>query len=203
MQARSVLVPGFEVIQTGELMRFRRTIRPKRLAQPGPNEEQVSVIVEAASWAPDHGELTPWRFVLIPHSARHGLGLAFAQALLERDPLASEEQLANARQKATRSPVLMVAICRCNSEDEAQIPAEERLISLGCGIQNMLLMATAMGFGSALTSGKAMRAKALREFLQISPEEEALCFLNFGSVVYRPPERRVPHPSRYFSTLES
>ena len=96
-----------------------------------------------------------------PQAARCALADVFAEALRERDDAASEEQLAQAREKAFRAPLLMLAVVRTGSLN-SEIPPHERLLSAGCAIQNMLLMATAMGFGSALTSGKAMQSVALR-----------------------------------------
>ena len=52
------------------LIQHRQTILPKRLDEPGPDERQLELILQAAAAAPDHGELLPWRFVLIPAAAR-------------------------------------------------------------------------------------------------------------------------------------
>src|SRR5688572_2034448 len=82
------------------LIHARRTVLPKRLASPGPEPAQLERILAAASAAPDHGELVPWRFVVVPHAARPVLATAFADALLERDAAASDDQLAQAREKA-------------------------------------------------------------------------------------------------------
>ncbi|WP_309246822.1 nitroreductase family protein [Ramlibacter montanisoli] len=64
----------------------------------------------AAAAAPDHGELIPWRFVIIPDDARSSLADAFAASLRERDAQATEEQLTQARDKAFRSPLLLLAV---------------------------------------------------------------------------------------------
>ena len=80
------------------LIHGRRTVLPKRLAAPGPDAMQLQRILGAAAAAPDHGELLPWRFVIVPDTARTALADAFAQALRERDGTATEEQLAQARE---------------------------------------------------------------------------------------------------------
>jgi hypothetical protein len=49
-----------------ELIRTRQTVLPKRLLSPGPNPDQLRNILEAAAATPDHGKLTPWRFVIAP-----------------------------------------------------------------------------------------------------------------------------------------
>ncbi|MEN9905373.1 MAG: hypothetical protein RLZZ555_1938, partial [Pseudomonadota bacterium] len=130
--------------QACALLQGRRTTLPKRLTAPGPNAEQRASILGAAATAPDHGQALPWRFVEVPEAQRGRLAQAFARALLERDPLATQTELALAREKADRTPWLLVAICRVRGGNP-DIPAAERLLSAGCAIQNMLLLATALG----------------------------------------------------------
>ncbi|WP_238344077.1 nitroreductase family protein [Ramlibacter lithotrophicus] len=182
------------------LIQHRQTILPKRLGEPGPDDRQLELILQAAAAAPDHGELLPWRFVLIPAAARARLAEVFAAALLERDPAAAQEQVARAREKAFRAPVLMLAIVRMGAPGD-DVPPPERVLSAGCAIQNMLLMATALGFGSALTSGKALHAAGLRALFGLADEEQAVCFLSVGTAVRRKPGRQRPDPAQFVSTL--
>jgi nitroreductase len=184
------------------LMAHRQTILPKRLAEPGPNESQLDQIFRAAATAPDHNERLPWRFVLIPTSQRERLAEVFAASLRERDPLATAEQIEQAREKAFRSPTLMLAVVDTGATDD-DIPPPERYISAGSAIQNMLLMATAQGFGSALTSGKAMESKSLRGLFALRDTEHAVCFVSIGTAVRRKPARARPEPDRFVSTLAS
>jgi nitroreductase len=182
------------------LMQSRQTILPKRLLAPGPDAAQLKQILAAAASAPDHGSLLPWQFVLIPVEARVRLGAAFAASLLERDADATPAQVAQAREKAHRAPLLMLAIVDAVCGDAA-IDLHERMVSAGCAIQNMLLMATAMGYGSALTSGKAIKSNALRSLFGLKDGEHALCFISVGTVQSARKVRERPLPKDYVSTL--
>lgn len=182
------------------LIHSRRTTLPKRLVGPGPDPDQKRLILEAAAAAPDHDQLLPWRFIEIPGDARRLLGEAFEAALCERDPLATEQELAQAREKALRSPWLMLAVVRTKSPPP-EIPAAERVLSAGAAIQNMLLMATALGLGSSLTSGKALQASALRKFFALGPQEHALCFINMGHIREARSPRQRPTVEDFFSRL--
>lgn len=186
-----------------DLMQARRTTLPKRLYPPGPDAQQLQRILEAAASAPDHGQLLPWRFVRIGSHARTALGEAFAAALRERDPQATAEQVAQAQEKAQRAPLLLLVVVDAARGDTA-IDLPERMISAGCAVQNMLLMATALGFGSALTSGKALHAQALRALFQLQASEHALCFISIGTVLQVARKERVrPVPAEYVSDLSS
>ncbi|MEO7393184.1 MAG: nitroreductase family protein [Ramlibacter sp.] len=186
---------------TRELIERRQTVLPKRLADPGPDAGQLDAILRCAAAAPDHGELVPWRFIVIPAGQRARLADAFAAALLARDAQATPDQLAQVHEKAFRAPLLMLGTVLAG-EAGHDIPPHERLLSAGCAIQNMLLMATAMGFGSALTSGKAMGSQALRELFGLRDGEQAVSFISMGTATRAKALRVRPEPERYASFLD-
>jgi nitroreductase len=183
-----------------ELIRSRRTVLPKRLGLPGPNAAQQQAMLEAAASAPDHGQLLPWRFVVVPMSARAALGEVFVESLIERDPDATSEQCAQAREKANRAPWLLLLVVDGACGDPA-VDLLERVVSAGCAVQNVLLMATAQGFGSALTSGKALSSRCLKRLFGLRERERALCFVSIGTVLANKPARARPEVSDYVSTL--
>jgi nitroreductase len=182
------------------LMQSRQTILPKRLVAPGPDADQQRAILAAAASAPDHGQLLPWRFVIVPSEARGLLAEQFAHALLARDSAALPEQQEQAREKAFRAPLLMLAVVDGACGDP-KVDLHERILSAGCAIQNMLLMATTQGFGSALTSGKALKFEGLRQLFALKSSDHALCFLSIGSVQSRKPQRVRPVPADYVAHL--
>ena len=131
------------------LIHSRQHVSPKRLIEPGPNSTQKLEILNAAGAAPDHGKVTPWHFYEVSPESRNLLGGLFADALIARDPGATPTQVDEARQKAFRGPLLLLATAKLNNALD-NIPEQEKLISAGCAIQNVLLMANALGFGSGV-----------------------------------------------------
>lgn len=165
-----------------------------------------------AAAAPDHGRLVPWRFVMVPAKKRALLAEVFGLALQDRDPAATFEQMENARDKAHRAPFLMLAIARLvgsTPQQDAQrreagelaVTDAERLVSLGCAIQNMLLAANALGFGSGITSGQAMTSLHLRALFKLQPNELAVCCISIGTVSKGKPPRLRPDASAFASYL--
>jgi nitroreductase len=185
---------------TESLISSRQNVSPKRLVDPGPSDEQLAQILRCAACAPDHGLLRPWRFVLVPRDKRALLAEVFAQALTDRDPTASAEQLEAAREKAYRAPVLMLVVARLGDADPP-IPWLERMVSVGAAVQNMLLMAHALGFGAGLTSGQAMSSPRMRALFRLADGEKAVCFLNIGTVAKRKASPPRAAPETYVSTL--
>lgn len=183
-----------------ELITTRQNISPRRLAAPGPDEDQVQRMFCAAAAAPDHGEIRPWRFVRVPPDKRALLADVFAQALIERDAQATVEQIDKAREKAFRAPFLAMAIARLGP-CEPEIDPLERMVSFGAAIQNFLLCAHSLGFGSGLTSGQALRSAPLRQLFQLTDGEQAVCCINVGTVIKRRPARLRPDVATFVSTL--
>lgn len=186
----------------GELIQARQTVLPKRLGAPAPDLAQQHAILTAAGAAPDHGQLLPWRFIAVPDDRRAALADVFAQSLRERDASATPDQLEQAREKAHRSPWLLLAVVDAERGDP-EVDLLERTLSAGCAVQNLLLMATALGFGSALTSGKALKSEPLRQLFALRAGEQALCFVSIGTVHSRRKPRARPAVADYFSTLGS
>lgn len=173
-----------------DLVTSRQNVSPKRLVEPGPSAHDLDALLGLAAAAPDHGLLTPWRFVLVPPAQRHRLAEVFALALVDRDAGATLAQIEAAREKAHRAPLLLVAVA-CLGVRQPDTPALERMVSMGAAIQNILLGAHAMGYGAGLTSGQAMASSRLRELLGLAEGEAPVCCINIGTVAKRKPASRV------------
>lgn len=179
-----------------QLMATRQTVLPKRLVAPGPDAAELALLFQAAAAAPDHDLINPWRFLIMPEHKRADLGDLFAQALIERDPSASPDQMEQARDKALRAPLLMLLIVD-ESKGSAEIDMHERVLSAGCAVQNLMLLAHAMGYGSGLTSGKALKATAFRAGLGLAASEHAICCVSVGTVSSRKPFKPRPEVSQF------
>ncbi len=184
-----------------ESMRRRSQTGPRHLLEPGPDAGQRQQLFEAAATAPDHGQILPWRFVLIGEQARARLGEAFEQALLERDSDAGEDERQRARDKASRAPFLALAVVREGGDGQEHIRPHERMVSLGAALQNLLLTAHAQGFGAGLVSGLAMDSRALRACFSLGEHERAVCFVAIGTPARLREPRPKPLPERFVSEL--
>lgn len=182
------------------LIHTRQHVSPKRLGDPGPDAAQTEKILAAAGAAPDHGRINPWRLIIIPGERRHLLGAAFAQALAERDAASTEVQREEARAKAFRGPFLALMVLRLDPALGETHP-QERVISAGCAIQNMLLVAHAMGFGAGLSSGRGLYSGQMRTLFRLSEDEQPLCFFSVGTVTTGKSSRPRPAVANYTSTL--
>ena len=126
-------------------------------------------------------------------------GKSCVPALIDRDPGATLEQIESAREKAHRAPLLMVAVA-CLAPREPDIPPLERMVSMGAAIQNLLLGAHSMGYGSGLTSGQAMASKRLHTLCGLVEGDVPVCCVNIGTVTrHKGAPRLRPLPAAFVS----
>ncbi|MEO4047270.1 NAD(P)H nitroreductase [Pseudomonas sp. CAU 1711] len=158
-----------------------------RLLEPAPDAAQRELLLRAALRAPDHGQLRPWRFLMVEGEARARLGELFAQALLASNPEAKPEALDKARAMPLRAPLLMVVIARLS--EHPKVPHEEQVLSAGCAAHGVLLAAQALGFGAMWRTGELTHNPRVRAGLGLTVQEKIVGFLYLGSFEG---ERRVP-----------
>ena len=53
-----------------DLLKTRRSVKPIELNGPGPAAAELDTLLTVASRVPDHGKLTPWRFIVFDGDAR-------------------------------------------------------------------------------------------------------------------------------------
>ncbi len=151
----------------------------KALTDPPPDEAALGLILECASRAPDHGRLRPWRFIVIRGAARERLGELMAGQLRRKQPAASAEALERERQKPLRAPLIVAVAAVCNAA--ARIPAIEQILAAGAAAQNMMLAATALGFGAMWKTGDAAYDDTVKAALGLEAADAIVGFLYLGT----------------------
>jgi nitroreductase len=134
-----------DLSDTLSLLASRRSASAKALREPGPSPEQLAQILEIAVRVPDHGKLTPWRFIIFEGAERAAFGRILEQRWQELHPNHGAESLANARHMFDRAPVVICVVSRAGPHPK--IPEWELQLSAGAVCQNILIAATAMSIG--------------------------------------------------------
>src|SRR5580765_7401776 len=66
-----------------EAIRTRRSFALKQLAPDPIDLDLIAVMLEAANWAPNHGQTEPWRFTIFAGDGRQQLSDAFGAGYLQ------------------------------------------------------------------------------------------------------------------------
>jgi len=133
------------------LLETRRSGKPRELAGPGPSAQELERILAIAARVPDHGKLTPWRFVTVGDDQRDALALLLRRALSEEDPEAAPAVAEKAEQFAHYAGQLVVLV---SAPVEAhKIPVWEQQLSCGTAGMNLLTAAHALGYVAGWVTG--------------------------------------------------
>ena len=127
--------------QTLELMAHRRSASAQTLGGEGPDAAQLDALLRLAARAPDHGKMTPWRFVVL----RDGKP-AFVEGL--RRLAAGQDNPAKAQAALAKIATPPLAVAVLSSPRQGGKPVWEQQLSAGAVCMNLLLAAEAMGFGA-------------------------------------------------------
>jgi len=173
-----------------ELLTTRRSFKAGELAGPAPSAAEVEKLLTIASRVPDHGKLTPWRFIVFEGDARQAAGDAIADTFRAKYPDAKAEHIEAERKRFTRAPLVVAVVSR--AAPHVKIPEWEQVLSAGAAAMNLVLAAHALGYGANwITEWYAYDRKAL-DALGLAPLERIAGFIHIGRPP-GPPEDR-PRP---------
>ncbi len=176
------------------LLQTRRSCRPRDLAAPGPNPAELRQILAIAARIPDHGKLSPWRFVHVPQSARGEL-----QALLERayradNPEPGRLELDAIERFARQAPELIVLVSA--PAESTKIPLWEQQLSCGAAGMNLLNAVHALGYAAGWVTGWATYSAEVRRAFASGAEDRIAGFIFIGTAAVELEERVRPDLDR-------
>jgi nitroreductase len=176
-----------------EIIARRRSIG--KMTAERPTREQIERMLEAATHAPNHHNVQPWKFVVLAGGARAELGEVMAEALLARASDLSEEKgriaLEKERNKLLRAPVVIVVAAECPRQGKAL--EIENVEAVAAAVENMLLVGEEMGLATMWRTGDAAYSPCVKRWLKLAPADHIVAFLYVGYPAI-PRQPRQPHP---------
>ena len=143
------------------LLKTRRSGKPRDMIEPGPDAAQLRAIMEAAIRVPDHGKLSPWRFVIVGADQRDRLAKLLTSAYRTEKPDAGRLEIEAMEQFARQAPTLVVALS--TPVAGSKIPVWEQELSVGAACMNLLTAAHASGFVGSWLTGWPTYSNAVRD----------------------------------------
>jgi len=172
------------------LLTTRRSVKPVELTGPAPSGAEIETLLTIASRVPDHGKLTPWRFIVFEGDARHGIGNAIAEAFKADRPDATPDQIEFERSRLSRAPLVIAVVSRAGPH--VKIPEWEQVLSAGAACQNLILAAAALGYGAQWITEWCAYSKGVRRALRLAEGERVAGFVYIGTAKEKPDERERP-----------
>src|SRR5690606_16398729 len=96
-----------------DFLQRRRSVPIAELQEPAPDDAAIRKILTIACRVPDHGRLSPWRFILYRGEKRHEIGKLLAARAEERQgtPL-SEAARQKELERFSRAPLVIGVVHR-------------------------------------------------------------------------------------------
>jgi nitroreductase len=129
--------------QTLAFLARRRSASALALAAPAPSDDELATLLRLATRVPDHGKLSPWRFVVLKGEPKHRF-IAGLEAIAERRP---DSVKLTAKLGKIKAPPLTVAVIS-HITPATEIPEWEQRLSAGAVCMTLIIAAQAMGYGA-------------------------------------------------------
>ena len=146
---------------------------------PGPSKAEIDTILTVASRVPDHGKLTPWRFIVFEGDARTVIGETIAEAFKTDRPDATADQTAFERNRLARAPLVIAVISR--AAPHVKIPEWEQILSAGAACMNLVVAAHALGYSANWVTGWVAYDRSCHELLGVAPNEKVAAVIHIGT----------------------
>jgi nitroreductase len=184
------LAPSHPNADTLALLTRRRSTTAIALGEPGPSPDEVEQLIGIASRVPDHGKLAPWRFIVFEGEARGSFGQVLAKVFAAANPKATPDQVEAEAGRFERAPLVIAVIS--NVIENHKIPEWEQILSAGAACQNMLIAASAMGYGAQWLTEWYAYDPFVKDALGLRSGERIAGFVYVGSAPDEPVERARP-----------
>ena len=168
----------------------RKSAPIAELREPAPGDDEIATLIRVASRVPDHGRLTPWRFIVYRGEARHRIGDMLAKRAEEREGPLPDARVEQEKARFSRAP-LVIGVIHC-PRDNPKIPRWEMLLSGGAAAMNLVLAANALGYSTNWITNWYSDDEEGRRILGLAPDERVVGFVHIGTFSGDAPERPRP-----------
>src|SRR5947207_2987735 len=173
-----------------ELLKTRRSLKPVELASPGPSPAEIETLLTVAARVPDHGKLTPWRFIVFEGDARLAAGAAIEAAFRAKYPEATPEQVGYEHKRLARAPLVIAVVSRAGPH--VKIPEWEQQLSAGASAMSLVFAAHAMGYAASWITEWYAYDRRVLDFLGLAANERIAGFVHIGRPAKPPEDRERP-----------
>ena len=174
-----------------ELLKIRRSIKPREMGGPGPSPAELETILTIGARVPDHGKLTPWRFIVFEGDARARGGDVIAQVFARKNLQASPAEIDIEKRRLTDAPLVIGVVSF--TKPHPKVPPWEQELSAGASAMNIVTAATALGYGACWLTGWFAFDRDVLEALGLKAQEKLAGFIYIGTPS-KPSEDR-PRPA--------
>src|ERR1700749_1611307 len=158
---------------------------------PGPSPAELETILTIGARVPDHGKLTPWRFIVFEGDARARAGDVIAKAFARKNPGAPAAEIEIEKRRLMDAPVVIGGVSF--TRPHPKVPPWEQELSAGASAMNIVTAGTGPGYGANWLTGWFAFDRDVLEGFGLKPDEKLAGFIHIGTPS-KPAEDR-PRPA--------
>ena len=177
-------------------IKHRRSLGLARLLPRDVEPYLIETLLQAANWAPSHDETEPWRFTVFTRDGRAALAEAFGAAYRAEYTGDRFQQSAfdNYSERAWKAPVwISIGVSpQIRPDGSLQTSEEEEALAVACAVQNLHLVASALGLAGMWNSKFPLTHELVKDLVGLGPAEKLLgfFFLGWPTIAWPAGERR-------------
>jgi nitroreductase len=173
-----------------QLLKTRRSVKPMELTGPPPSRQEIDSLLTIAARVPDHGKLTPWRFIVFEGDARLAAGEQIAAVFRADHADATPEQIEFERKRLARAPLVIGVVSRAGAH--VKIPEWEQQMSAGAASMSLVIAAHAIGYAASWITEWYAYDRRVLDALGLSANERMAGFVHIGRPAKPPEDRERP-----------
>ncbi len=181
-----------------ELLHALKTRRSLAQLKPDPvPRELIEQLLDAATWAPNHKKVEPWKFFVFTGDSRRKLADAIVENFRLDHPDADEEKVAGPGSKSAHRMLATPLVIVVTSDGGAsEMETQENYGAVCAAVEHILLAAHGLGLGAYWRTGDAAYTaprNAVKELIGEPESTQLVAFLLIGfPEVTEKASRRVP-----------
>ena len=173
-----------------DLLKNRRSIKPRDMGGPGPSPAELETILTIGARVPDHGKLTPWRFIVFEGDARMRAGEIIAKVFAAKNPQSPAADIDIEKRRLTDAPLVIGVVSL--TKPHPKVPPWEQELSAGASAMNIVTAATALGYGANWLTGWFAFDRDVLDELGLKADEKLAGFIHIGRPRVTPEDRPRP-----------
>lgn len=147
------------------------------LTAPGPDDDELALLLAAAQRTPDFGALRPYRFLAARDAGLDRLGQAMQRAAIAGGK--SDRAIERTLSMPHRAPLVIVVVA--SPRAHPHVPPFDQQLCAGGAVLMMQMAARALGYGGVWRSGWLMYDRGFHAELGLAAHEQIVGFLYLGT----------------------
>jgi nitroreductase len=179
---------NFNTEAFNQLIRSRRSTFPKQFREEqNVDDGIINQVLENATWAPNHGNVQPWQFVVFTGEGLQKLANfqseLYKETAGDKFKEATYENLKANPLKASH----VIALCM-KRDPNKKFPEVEEMAAVAAAVQNMYLTITVYGLGGYWTTGGVTYNEKAKPFFGLGEDDKLMGFFYIGEVAVPSPQ---------------